>query len=213
MELSEVTNLFIIGNGFDSAHDLETAYDDFRKYLLSEYPEINIDELVVPEAIPQYDGGIEYRRSEILSLLLFLIDDAESNTEYWKDVEAALGRLNFNEALDWLEPHLDKEGDVDISKTSYLYEDTVSTLINPTLKIKELFPEWINTINLDHATPKETFQQLIDSMDFFLSFNYTETLEQVYGIPETQVCHIHGTQNSEIFFGHGNDKDRTEEYM
>lgn len=213
MELSEVTNLFIIGNGFDSAHGLKTTYEHFRKYLLSEYPEINPDELVVPEAIPQYGGGIDYRRSEIFSLLLFLINDAESNTEYWKDVEAALGRLNFNEALDWLEPHLDKEGDVDISKTSYLYEDTVSTLIKPTLKIKELFPEWINTINLNHATPKETFQQLIDSMDFFLSFNYTETLEQVYDVPESQVCHIHGTQNSEIFFGHGSDEDRTEEYM
>ncbi len=209
----EVTNLFIIGNGFDSAHGLKTTYDHFRKFLLTEYPDIKFDELVIPEAVPQYDGDIDYRRSEISSLLLYLINDAEGDTEYWKDVEAALGRLNFNEALDWLEPHVDKEGDVDIYKTSYIYEDTVSTLIKPTLKIKELFPEWINTINIDRVTPIETFQQLIDSLDFFLTFNYTETLEQVYDVSETQVCHIHGMQNSEIFFGHGSDEDQTEEHM
>ena len=38
----------------------------------------------------------------------------------------------------------------------------------------------------------------------FLNFNYTPTLELVYGIHPEQVCHIHGDcrdQSSEIYFG------------
>ena len=31
----------------------------------------------------------------------------------------------------------------------------------------------------------------------FLTFNYTETLEVLYGIPEENVCHIHGKRGGE----------------
>lgn len=31
--------LFIIGNGFDRAHNLPTSYWDFRKYILTRYPD------------------------------------------------------------------------------------------------------------------------------------------------------------------------------
>lgn len=45
----------------------------------------------------------------------------------------------------------------------------------------------------------------------FLSFNYTSTLEEIYNVGS--ICHIHGIQNSDIFFGHGNDEDYTEYYL
>lgn len=31
--------LFVIGNGFDLAHRLQTSYEDFYMYLKSQYPE------------------------------------------------------------------------------------------------------------------------------------------------------------------------------
>ena len=33
-------SLFILGNGFDLAHGMPTRYSDFRKYLVSSYPDI-----------------------------------------------------------------------------------------------------------------------------------------------------------------------------
>lgn len=48
--------------------------------------------------------------------------------------------------------------------------------------------KWIETINTDNIKPKNS--QLINSTDFFFSFNYTDVLENVYGIKE--VVHIHG---------------------
>ena len=35
-------SLFIIGNGFDLAHGLPTAYKIFRRYILNQYPDVEI---------------------------------------------------------------------------------------------------------------------------------------------------------------------------
>ena len=32
-----MTNLFIIGNGFDISHGMKTKYSDFRNYLIKKY--------------------------------------------------------------------------------------------------------------------------------------------------------------------------------
>lgn len=39
----------------------------------------------------------------------------------------------------------------------------------------------------------------------YLSFNYTDTLEHVYGIPRDQILYIHGKagENSNLIVGHG----------
>ncbi|MBO4594898.1 MAG: hypothetical protein J5697_04280 [Clostridia bacterium] len=44
---------------------------------------------------------------------------------------------------------------------------------------------------------------LFEENDLFLTFNYTKTLEKIYSINESSVCHIHGTVNQDIYFGHG----------
>ncbi|WP_373458983.1 AbiH family protein [Peribacillus sp. V2I11] len=59
----------MIGNGFDSSHKLKTSYDDLRQYPLSNYPEIKIDEFIVPDEIHQPDGGIAYNEVQVLSML------------------------------------------------------------------------------------------------------------------------------------------------
>lgn len=44
----------------------------------------------------------------------------------------------------------------------------------------------------------------------YLTFNYTETLEQGYGVPKQNVLHIHGNRlnpNDEFVLGHGNHRD------
>jgi hypothetical protein len=208
-----MTDLFVIGNGFDSSHKLKTSYDDFRQYLLSNYPEINMDEFIVPDEIHQQDGGIAYNEVQVLSMLFYLINEAESDTEKWSNVESSLGNLNFDEAFEYYDDILDKDGDVDLFKTANRNEDRASQLVIPTITIQQLFAQWINTIDLISVIPKEEFRNLISIQDYFLTFNYTETLEEVYKIHQDNICHIHGKQNEEIFFGHGNFEDYTERYM
>ncbi|ADU28501.1 bacteriophage abortive infection AbiH family protein [Evansella cellulosilytica] len=208
-----MANLFVIGNGFDLDHGLETSYNHFREYLLLNYPEIKMDELIVPDEIHLPDGGIEYDDAEVLSMLFYLINTAEQNEEKWSDIETALGYLDFSEAFDWFDDILDKDGDIDMWKTVYRNEDLSSQLVIPTTKIQNFFWEWVNSISLHSASPKSDFIKLLKDKEQFLSFNYTETLEIVYNISPENICHIHGKQTEEIYFGHGSKEDYYERYM
>lgn len=82
--------------------------------------------------------------------------------------------------------------------------------------INDLFVDWVKNELGDidfYGIKKPEIEAMIDSNAFFLSFNYTKTLELGYGINENQVCHIHGSVESlpnEIIMGHGNDEPVTE---
>lgn len=82
-------------------------------------------------------------------------------------------------------------------------------LVYPILEIPAYFSEWISTIKVNKfnkVLPKEDFIRLINKEnDFFLSFNYTKTLEYLYGAKN--VCHIHGVQGRDLIFGHGDNYD------
>ena len=62
--------------------------------------------------------------------------------------------------------------------------------------------EWIRSVWIES---KAKFHIKDDSV--FLSFNYTNTLERVYGIPKTNIAYIHGDCSTEdnLICGH-NDK-------
>lgn len=203
-------NLFVIGNGFDRAHKLLTSYENFRQYLLEEYPESDANDLIIPDSQIDGNGDNMYEEIDVVSYLLRLVSNVEG--EEWNTLEHSLGLLSFEEILDTLETVLDSDGDPDLFKNAYNAEDLSSALIEPTLKIADLFSEWINTIEIDGINKIADFSELINTEeDLFLTFNYTHTLESVYGAQH--VFHIHGEQGTELVFGHGNDEDYTEYYM
>jgi len=203
-------NLFVIGNGFDRAHNLPTSYNDFHEYLLEEYPESSADDFIIPESVMGPDGDDIYEDIDVVSYLLRLVSNVEG--EEWNTLEHSLGRLNYAEIFDSLEPVYDKSGDSDLFKDAYNAEDLSNSLIEPTTKIADLFSDWIHTIEIDEVKEIQSFSSLIDpKQDRFLTFNYTATLESVYGAQH--VCHIHGEQGTELVFGHGNEEDYTEQYM
>lgn len=208
-----MTNLFIIGNGFDLSHGLKTSYQDFREFLLLNHPNIMMDELITPEGSMLPDGGIHYDEDKVLSMLFYLLNQAENDDAEWKDIETSLGRLDFSEVYDWQDDILDKDGDVDHWKTVYRNEDITDDLIIPTTAIQSYFSEWVDSIKISSVNPKEDFMSLVKDRDQFITFNYTDTLEEVYGIDESNICHIHGRQGEEIYFGHGNSEDNYETYM
>lgn len=211
-----MSKLFIIGNGFDRAHGLATSYDEFRRYLCDTY--INgecVDTYIpiVPSVIVGPKGEEVCNMKEVAEFLVYIISIAEPDGNKWSDLETSLGRLDYNEAFYMLPEDLDEDGDINFGHKVYNNEDMASNLHKVISHVKDLFAEWVNRIDIGNAIPKQSFISLIKGEDVFLTFNYTQTLEELYGVKKESVCHIHGKQGEEILFGHGNKENRTEEYM
>ena len=171
--------IFIIGNGFDTAHGLHTSYEDFRRFLCDQYivdEEMNDAIVTIPEVSIGPKGDLVCDEDEVADFLIKIISVAEPNSEYWSELEASLGRLDYSEVFDLLPDEFDEDGDLDDWKTVYNNEDMASTLMVVVPYIKEFFTEWINEIELCDIEVKCGFQKLVGESDLFLTFNYTETL-------------------------------------
>ncbi len=201
--------LFIIGNGFDVAHKLQTKYSDFQNYLMENYPEASDENLIVPESFMMPDGDERYNDDEVVGFLLKIITETEATGEAWSDLENTLGRLDFDECFDdWS----DDDQDDNEWHEVYRNEDIAANVCGAVKMIKEYFSDWIETIDIFDTERNTKFYHLIDpNNDLFLTFNYTATLEEVY--EAKNVYHIHGKQGGKLVFGHGNDMDNYDEHI
>lgn len=201
-----MSSIFIIGNGFDVAHGLKTSYEEFHKYLINEYPNDYDSSVPVPWSTIMPDGSEEYDTDEVLKVIMKVINEAEG--QLWSNLEHSLGLLDLCEFFD------DYSDDNDDNEWHEVYnnEDIATNLINAILQVTEFFDDWISTIDVCDAKYKPDFESLINKKkDYFLTFNYTETLEELYNVEK--VCHIHGKQNEKLYFGHGNDGEYYENYI
>ena len=176
------SDLFIIGNGFDLAHGMPTKYDDFKRWLIENDRIDIIQEL--QHAFPGMKGG-EY--------LL------------WSDFETALGQYDIDTVLNW------GWDDLYITSSSIgnLKFDRPGSLLNIQLPdiIRDVFPAWVKSIPL--ATIP-TYK--LPSQALYLSFNYTDTIERLYRIPDSHILHIHGrvSVNDALVVGHNRSIDPSE---
>ncbi len=193
--------LFIIGNGFDLAHKLHTKYCYFREFL---YKQCNGKISYIPASSVDRDGDTIVDRITVAGLLMELIDNT-TNGEDWADFEDAMGRYNylsFFEEYD-MDMAINDDDDDEMYRTIHNREDIVNDLSVCILEVKNLFKEWIDSININTAKLQSRFLTLFDENSEFLTFNYTKTLENVYHVDKAKVCHIHGEQGGEIVVGHG----------
>lgn len=204
-------SLFVIGNGFDLAHGLKTSYQDFREYLIDEYPESSEEKFVMPEVYMLLDGRETFENIEAVSFLMKILSEVDGGE--WKDIEKSLGILDFSECFEYIDYEKDSDGDIDFFKQAYVNESIASNIVLPTIKVSDYFSDWINAIQIDDTiTLKEDFRSLLKAEeDLFLTFNYTETLEKLYQVKN--ICHIHGKLGEELLFGHGNTNDYCEDDM
>lgn len=214
--------LFIIGNGFDLAHGLPTSYNHFKNYLRAEYQYDYLETSSIWEEekiIMGGDYGYDVKNcAQIIDYLVSSVGEDISSSYDWRDFERALGVLNFQEIEEEINVQYDKEGDINYSHTSSLYETAYSDLVKIMEFVNTLFKEWINTIEINknfnkllHMDTFEEFSKLIERANkpIFLTFNYTETLELIYD--QSNITHIHGTKESPIV-GHGS-KEVVKELM
>lgn len=174
-------NLYIIGNGFDIYHGIKSRFSDYRKWL-------------------------ENNNSDLYYDLVELYEDASAD-EWWNDFENHLADFNILEYAYRLgfENQPDFASDDFHERDRYVAqlkaEKTFSLLAK---EIRFSLYKWISQLSM----PKEPRINIKHDDSFFLSFNYTRTLEDIYHIPNNQVLHIHGNIHEEesIIYGHGTDR-------
>lgn len=181
--------LYIVGNGFDLHHGIQSSYAAFGRYL----KKVDAD---------------TYRQLE----RYFCVDD-----DFWWQFEAQLAHLDTDSLFDDAAAHLPSYGDDDWSDAGhhdYEYElDRVVAAISSTLHLR--FSEWVRQLAV--PSPPLLIGKLLplrrDAR--YLTFNYTETLQRVYDIPDASVTHIHGTAahaNDQLVLGHGWARTATDSF-
>lgn len=163
--------LIICGNGFDSHHHLKTTYWNYKEFLEEHYPEIFKNY----EAFP---GLVDYGKG------------------YWHNIEESLEidyATYFQDTVSMNYPDiLNDESD------SRWYNIEIN-LENETEFIKmftgQCFFEFLSIVSLN-VPQSPTIKRFINRKSDFLTFNYTETLEKVYGISDKRILHLHGKLNN-----------------
>lgn len=159
----EKDTLFIIGNGFDLFHGLQTRFIHFYSWLILK-------------------GG-EHERFVYDMEKLFPKASAHGNL-LWTDFEKTLGEFDIDHVhrLYWGE---------DLNGNEYAPERASQEVHKIISKIPVYLREWLNEIKISHLSQKIK----LPKESLYLTFNYTLVLEEIYGIPSSQIVHIHSSLN------------------
>lgn len=187
--------LFIIGNGFDRGHCLPTRYLDFRtflddtnwEFLMSFEETYSIYQPDFSDPYYSVDAFIQSRND----LLWYELETNLANIELDYIIDNAihmdLGLENEDGIIDTLDAHHARK---------YQYIEQLAVYLD----------DWVKTISLEHTRPRTT-KISPNNEALYISFNYTEVLENLYQIDPSKVIHIHGSIREEDLdpvLGHGN---------
>lgn len=181
--------LYIIGNGFDLHHGIHSSYSAFGRHL--------------KEVDAQTHSQLER---------YFPVDD-----DFWWQFESQLAHLDTDSLLDdaaTFLPSYSAEDWSDAGHHDYEYElNRVVAAISSTLRLR--FSEWVRQLVI--PSPALLTGKLLplrrDAR--YLTFNYTQTLQRVYSIPDASVIHIHGAAvhaNDQLVLGHGWQRTETDSF-
>lgn len=219
-----MSNLIVVGNGFDIAHKMETKYYDFIKNIFDEYfdkkkPIKDIINSISNSSVvcfktllsnlknnPIYlkDGGKMYTshtlgNNDIVNLFVLLLLHKTDEDKKWCDIE----KIYFDELMRYAR--------------SNSMQTKMAKKLNDELDIVSNYLKEYLTKQQAEAQKIEGYIELFESISktgntLILSFNYTKTIETLYK-KETENCqiiHLHGNIDTNIIFGYSpNSEDRT----
>ena len=119
----------------------------------------------------------------------------------WCDFENSLGCFDWHQFYE-AHNHIDVASEMLRRSEVYCLEDDLAEQSDHHVDaIRGAFREWIEGIDISVAERKLDFPK--DAR--FITFNYTSTLQSVYGISDERVFHVHGRADNfdELIFGHG----------
>jgi len=164
-----MVSLVVVGNGFDLAHGMPSSYFAFRDHLMNKNEDLH----------------------EILTKL--------GGENIWEDFESNLAHMDIQELTKEL---IDSTGlpEKTLSefrsqtKSSFAGHSIRSTLERVGSKISDELhgelKEWILSIDTLHIGHTEQIAKFHPD-DYFVSFNYTSTIERIYNIDPNRILYIH----------------------
>lgn len=177
--------LYVIGNGFDIIHQVPSSYYDFRDTL--------------------------GKRSTLRTTLETFI----KKDDIWGNFEDSLAYLDRELMLDGLDDQMSimdvlDESDDDFSAADFFgsIEETASPVYVLTGDLPRRFRQWINSLKL--TSNNQPLKDIIKPSARFINFNYTEFIEDLYGVPRRNVLYLHGDRRNkqdQLVLGHGHDTD------
>lgn len=177
-------HLYLIGNGFDIHHGINSKYSDFREWL----------------------GKVN---SDLICQINELYGIEDNDAKWWSDFEnklASLDAVNYGAQIaqenvpDLLSEHCDAMW----NQASIEVELQLDRLFS---ELRGYFHDWVIHLN------SPSFEKMINlntQDSIFINFNYTKTLEILYGVNALKVLHVHGCIDSDENFilGHGCDSNK-----
>lgn len=189
IENNSIENLYLIGNGFDIHHKIKCRYSDFHEWL--------------------------YESNPILENRLFQVYDLHHG-DLWASLETNLGEITTESILEGyvygpMLLFISQGNNKPIALSMDEYTENVSE-VGYTLKrlyddLQVEFTKWI--LQLEDAIPKYKVK-IEKSNTLFINFNYTQTLENVYGVQPSNILYIHGcvATNEDLIFGHNKTSEK-----
>ena len=174
--------LYVIGNGFDLHHGLKTSYYDFSQYLRE-----NDNDLY--ETLENY------------------ISYPQSDNNLWLRFEENLANLDAEEILSENSDYLPNiASDEFRARDLHTFPDVMQQNFERlTVDLLQNFKNFILNVEFKNSIYERKIT--LDKNSKFLNFNYTDTLERVYGIESKHITYIHNSVNNSegIILGHGID--------
>lgn len=156
--------LNVIGNGFDLMHGVESSYYNFRDSLGKN------------------------------NSLRFALETYLNVEDVWADFEDALAHINSGAMFEVIDMWLDDFNAYDPDAQAADFFAAVDTATGPSQTITNDLPRrfrmWVESLKVLDMTYRPLNGVVCNSNT--LNFNYTEFIEELYGVEKENVCYIHG---------------------
>jgi len=170
----KVSNIVIVGNGLDLHHGLKTSFKNF------------------------IDIGMSEETKEKMNYFKRRLGD-DKKEENWYDLESFYRTLVL-------------ETQTSILSNKGINKDNKNILSTEMREINEWFhilmhelANYLKSINTGGLYRIDTkVEQYLRKADIIVTFNYTNTLQELYNIPEKKIIHVHGKLDTFPIFGHSN---------
>lgn len=213
-------NLWIVGNGLDKSHGYKTGYLDFKEWMEQQLKGTTLFDVVpnLPSLVIGNHGEEVIDEGDAVKVLMWLLSNNKQLDDEWNNFEESLYYLDLESVLEensWFvdDNSRDREGDINPFKQGAYYTEIAESIRSSAQYMHIVFKQWIESVDIKRNRMIPVLQKSADD-SLFLSFNYTETLEKIYGILPKNVCHIHGLRKqnhyslnndyNNLIIGHGN---------
>lgn len=144
----------------------------------------------LPTSYEDFYNFIRKQRNNMHMINFMELVVSQANTEsyrLWSNFEENLGKIDIGKLNQFRNQH---------HVNGQIWSKYV-------VRLHDEFCRWANSIT-QHQVEQTKILNCFSSEDRFITFNYTDTLERVYGIDDQHLLHIHGkaTDKASIKIGH-----------